>query len=126
MTPSHSQLEKRLRTRHPSAIYVSVFYGENKTFFGLLADLSSTGFRLSTEQAIIVDKHYDLMIRNPFSEHSDELKAFSAQAMWSRQSDDGLYDSGFQFVDFEGETKALFTRISEDFEDIAQVMNEQV
>lgn len=121
-----SSLEKRLRTRHPSAIYVSVFHGADRAFFGLLADLSSSGFRLSTEQAIIVDKHYDLLIRNPFSEEANEYKAFSAQAMWTRQSDDGLYDSGFKFVDFEGETKALFTHISENFEAIARAMNEQV
>jgi PilZ domain len=118
-----SELENRLKKRYPSSLYVSVFLGSNGEFFGLLADLSGTGFKLTTGAEITINTEYALAIKNPFSGRSDELNHFAVQSVWCQQNQDGLYDAGFQFIHFEPETEKLFKRLSIDFESTARSMN---
>jgi len=118
-----SELENRLKKRYPSSLYVSVFLGTSGEFFGLLADLSGTGFKLTTGDEITLDTHYELAIKNPFSGRSDELNQFSVRSIWCQQNRDGLYDAGFHFLSFDTETEKLFKRLSIDFESTSRSIN---
>jgi hypothetical protein len=125
-----SEIEKRLKTRYPPSIYVIVYKGDDldpaskaQAFFGMLADLSTTGFKLSTESEILTDQEYLLAIRNPFSGRSGELNPFTVKAIWCSQNQDGLYDAGFQFVSYQGESEMLFKRLITDFESTARSIN---
>lgn len=118
-----SDIEKRLTARYPPSIYVSVFNGGNYSFFGLLADLSKTGFKLSTQAKISVDQQFELALKNPFSGKSNDYNQFSVQAKWCKKNHDGLYEAGFEFLDFQDASKSLFERLNADFETTAIAMN---
>lgn len=117
---SQSELENRLKQRYPSSLFVSVFLGSDKEFFGLLVDLSSTGFKLSTGAELLTKQEYGLAIRNPFSGRNEDFNYFSASAIWCQEGQDGLYEIGFQFASFEEETEGLFKRLLTDFESTAR------
>ena len=123
-----SELEKRLKTRYPSTIYVSVFMASDYEFFGLLADLSSSGFKLCSDSEIISAQEYALAIRNPFSGRSGEFIPFTVKAIWCHKSNDGLYEAGFQFPDSadaadDSTSEAFFKQLREDFEATARAIN---
>ncbi len=118
-----SEIEKRLQTRYSPSLYISVFEGSDDDFFGLLADLSSTGFKLSTGNETEKGKVYRFSVKNPFSGRGGELNYFRAEQVWCKNSDDGLLESGFQFAGYEGESEKLFKRLIIDFESTARSMN---
>jgi len=120
---ARSELEKRLRNRYPPTLYVSVYDGDTEDFFGLLADLSRTGFRVSSKNDLSVDRDYNLAIKNPFSKSSETLNCFVVKAVWCEQNKDGLFDTGFKFVSFEDESEDLFKRMMEDFAETAKSIN---
>ena len=127
MTPS--ELEKRLKIRYPSTIYVSVYTGNNYEFFGLLADLSGSGFKLCSDSEIISAQDYALAIRDPFSERGGEYIPFSVRAIWCHKSNDGLYEAGFQFPDSaNGGTgsagESFFKQLRDDFKATARAINQ--
>lgn len=117
---TQSDLEKRVKARYPASMFVSVYLRSNNEFFGLLADLSSTGFKLTSEAEITADTEYELAIRNPFSGHHGELNFFSVKAIWCGKNNDGVFDSGFNFLKHDQACEALFTRLKEDFESLSQ------
>lgn len=118
-----ADIEKRLQTRYPPTIYVSVFDAISHKFFGLLADLSQTGFKLCTQLDLSTNKHYELALRNPFSGTGNDFNRFSVTIKWSKKNPDGIYEAGFEFINFSDESKALFERLKLDFETTAKAMN---
>ena len=118
-----ADIEKRLQERYPPTIYVSVFQGDDNGFFGLLADLSHTGFKLCTQLDLSSNETYELALRNPFSGRANDFNQFSVIAKWSKKNPDGIYEAGFEFVGFADESKALFERLNLDFETTAKAMN---
>ena len=121
---TQSELEKRMRARRTAYLYVSLYLKSNHHFFGLLADLSKTGFKMTSESEIESDKEFELAIKNPHMAPANTLNFFSAKAMWSTPQENGIYETGFQFVERSTESAALFRRLEGDFEATAKAIYE--
>src|SRR5690606_15600438 len=113
---SRRELEQRMATRYPPSIYVSLYHANNHDFFGLLADLSETGFKLVSDSEIVTDQHYTLSACNPFSVTLGDYITFTVNAIWCRKNDDELYEAGFQFTETNDESEKLFSQLTTDFE----------
>lgn len=121
---SQSELEKRIRERRTAYLYVSIYTKSNNNFFGLLADLSDTGFKMTSETSIECDKDYDLAIKNPHMAPANTLNFFSAKAMWCTDQGNGIFETGFQFTERADNTNALFGKLEGDFEATAKAIYE--
>ena len=58
-----------------------------------------------------------------FAGRSDDLNHFSVSAVWCKENEDGLYDAGFHFIAYEGDSEKLFERLLIDFESTARAAN---
>lgn len=113
---SKADLEKRVRDRQTAYLYVSIYKEDGGGFFGLLADLSKGGFKLTSEKAVESNQEYKLAIKNPHLSPADQVNTFVAKAMWSTEKEHGLFETGLQFVSSSDDAKALFQRLERDFE----------
>ncbi len=121
---SQSDLEKRVRDRQTAYLYVSIYQADAGSFFGLLADLSKGGFKLTSEKIIESDKEYKLAIKNPHLDPPDQINTFSAKSMWSAEKEHGIFETGFQFVSASEGAKSLFMKLESDFESTANAIRE--
>lgn len=116
---SQSDLEKRVKDRQTAYLYVSIYRADGGNFFGLLADLSKGGFKLTSEKAIEADKEFKLAIKNPHLDPADQINTFSAKSMWSSEKEHGIFETGFQFVSASEGAKSLFLKLEADFQSTA-------
>lgn len=121
---SQSDLEKRVRERQTAYLYVSIYQADGGNFFGLLADLSKGGFKLTSEKPIESDKEFKLAIKNPHLDPPDQVNTFSAKSMWSAEKEHGIFETGFQFISASDGAKSLFLRLEADFESTANAIRE--
>lgn len=121
---SQADLEKRIRDRQTAYLYVSIYKANGGNFFGLLADLSEGGFKLTSEEAVESEKEFDLAIKNPHLDPADQINTFSARSMWSAEKEHGIFETGFQFVELSKGAEALFSRLESDFEATAKAIQE--
>ncbi len=121
---SKEELEKRIRERRTAYLYVSIYKASGGGFFGLLADLSRSGFKLTSEAAIEENTEFNLAIRNPHLVPADQINTFTAKSMWSSAKEHGLFETGFQFVSASDGAKGLFLRLEKDFEATAKAIQE--
>lgn len=121
---SQADLEKRVRDRQTAYLYVSIYKADGGSFFGLLADLSKSGFKLTSEKAVTADAEYKLAIKNPHLSPADQINTFVAKAMWSAEKEHGLYETGLQFVSASDGAKALFLKLERDFEATAKAIRD--
>ena len=113
---SKAELEQRVRERQTAYLYVSIYQADGGKFFGLLADLSKGGFKLTSEQAVEEGVEFKLAIKNPHLDPADQINTFSAKSMWSAEKEHGIFETGFQFVSASENAKALFIKLENDFE----------
>jgi len=113
---SQAELEKRVRDRQTAYLYVSIYMADGGSFFGLLADLSKGGFKLTSEKEVPADTEFKLAIKNPHMAPADQINTFVAKSMWSAEKEHGLYETGLQFVSASDGAKALFIKLERDFE----------
>jgi hypothetical protein len=121
---SQGDLEKRIKDRQTAYLYVSIYKADGGEFFGLLADLSQNGFKITAEKSIEADKEFKLAIKNPHLDPADQINTFTAQSMWTAEMDHGLFETGFQFVSASDGAKVLFERLEVDFESTATAIQE--
>jgi hypothetical protein len=122
-TMNRDNLEKRVSKRYPPTVYVNIYEADTNKFFGLMADLSKTGFKLSSQNELTTNQPYHLAIRNPFASPKAPLYPFVVKAQWCRQREDGVYETGFEFIELEKESDDLFVRLNEDFQAAANLIN---
>ena len=121
---SKADLEKRVRDRQTAYLYVSIYNEQGGGFFGLLADLSKGGFKVTSEKPIENNKDYKLAIKNPHMAPADQINTFVARAMWVADKEHGLYETGFQFVSMTEEAKGLFAKLERDFSATSKAIQE--
>ncbi len=113
---SQADLEKRVRDRQTAYLYVSIYKADGGSFFGLLADISKSGFKLTSESPVEGDQEFKLAIKNPHLDPANQVNTFVAKSMWSAEKDHGLHETGFQFVSASKGAQALFIKLESDFE----------
>lgn len=121
---SQADLEKRVRDRQTAYLYVSIYKADGGSFFGLLADLSKGGFKLTSEKAIPENTEFKLAIKNPHMAPADQINTFIAKSMWSAEKEHGIFETGLQFVSASDGAKALFLKLERDFEATAKAIQE--
>lgn len=121
---SQADLEKRIRDRQTAYLYVSIYKANGGNFFGLLADLSEGGFKLTSEEPVESEKEFDLAIKNPHLDPGDQINTFSARSMWSAEKEHDIFETGFQFLELSKGAEALFSRLEGDFEATAKAIHE--
>lgn len=93
--------------------YLRVFDMESGVILGHLADVTTSGFMLLSDQALPVEKQY-LLKMDVEDENSQELSIeFSAYSIWSKQdaSSQHFYDTGFQLLNPSRAATALFQNL---------------
>src|SRR5690606_19388388 len=105
-------------------LYVSIYQAEGGKFFGLLADLSEGGFKLTSEAPIEANKEFSLAIKNPHMDPAYQINTFTAKSMWHSEKEHGLHETGFQFVELSKAAEALFAKLESDFEATAKAIRE--
>jgi c-di-GMP-binding flagellar brake protein YcgR len=121
---SQEDLEKRVKDRQTAYLYVSIYKADGGNFFGLLADLSKGGFKLTSEKPVEADKEYKLAIKNPHMSPADQINTFVAKALWSAEKEHGIFETGLQFVTASENAKALFTKLEGDFESTSRAIQD--
>jgi len=118
------ELEKRVRDRQTAYLYVSIYHANGGGFFGLLADLSKSGFKLTSEKPIENNKEFKLAIKNPHMAPADQINTFVARSMWAAEKEHGIFETGFQFVSMSEDAKGLFVTLERDFAATSKAIQE--
>ena len=118
------ELEKRVRDRQTAYLYVSIYNANGGSFFGLLADLSKSGFKLTSEKPIENNKEFKLAIKNPHMAPADQVNTFVARSMWVAEKEHGIFETGFQFVSMSDDAKGLFVTLERDFAATSKAIQE--
>ena len=121
---SQAELEKWVKDRQTAYLYVSIYKADGGSFFGLLADLSKGGFKLTSEKPVEADQDYNLAIKNPHMAPADQINTFVAKAMWSAEKEHGIFETGLQFVSATDNAKALFAKLERDFESTSKAIHD--
>ena len=121
---SKQDLEKRVRDRQTAYLYVSIYNANGGGFFGLLADLSKSGFKLTSEKPIENNQEFKLAIKNPHMAPADQINTFVARSMWAAEKEHGIFETGFQFVSMSDDAKGLFVTLERDFAATSKAIQE--
>ena len=98
--------ERRDDKRHNLIYYLRVWDVEEGELLGHLADLTTGGFMLVSEQPVEVGKEYALEVQWEDEGEPREIR-LRAQSRWSNNdANPAFYDTGFRLVDTA--TDALF------------------
>ncbi len=85
-------------------IYMAVFNRTHGNFVGSVVDVSISGIRLMSKEALTVHKVYEFKMELPNSkpESGTQEFEFDVRCMWCRKDvHSDLYDSGFEFRNIE-------------------------
>jgi hypothetical protein len=94
--------------------HLRVFEGRNRRFLGQLADITTKGLMLITENPIPTDRRFSLTMDLP--KHDTGRLSISALSKWCRRDKAGeFYRSGFALEEIPAADLALVRRLVRDF-----------
>lgn len=111
-----SPAEKRKLERRHLLYYLRIWDADNDRMLGHLADVSTDGFMLVSEEKIDNDKKFNIEMRLPSIAGETEAVAFAATSCWSTNDVNQMfYDTGFKFSDISEENVARIVSIIEEY-----------
>ncbi len=109
------QERRNLKRRH-LLYYLRVFDAATGVLLGKLVDISADGMMLISEQAIELDRCFQLEMDLPANEGITERISFTARSAWCREDiNPDFYDTGFQIVKLDPGTSQLIERLIDHF-----------
>ena len=97
---THSMGERRHVERRHLVYYLRAWDSNNNQMLGHIADFTSHGLMLISEEPIRVGDEYQLQVRVPDAQGSIRPLNFKAVCRWSGSDiNNSLFDSGFEMVE---------------------------
>jgi len=107
-------MKARESERTRLVFHLRVFEGRNRRFLGQLADITTKGLMLITENPILPNRRFSLIMDLP--KHDTGRLAIRAQSKWCRQDKAGeFYRAGFLMEEIPALDLALVRRLVRDF-----------
>ncbi len=104
--------EKRKLKRRYLLYYTRVFDREHHNLVGHLADITTEGAMLISEQPLVTDQVYRFKLELSADVAEQPYLEFSARCLWSQPDlNPECYSSGFQLLDLSAEQVAIIERI---------------
>ena len=97
--------ERRQAKRHELTLALNVFDADRNVLMGGLADLTTEGLLLYSEDPIPLQREYFLEIRLEamnaalfYNDGENKQVRFKARSLWRSEAEDGFYKTGFQVL----------------------------
>ncbi len=105
--------EKRNKTRRVFSYYMQLVDATTKELIGHLADISTGGFKLDSEEPIPVEKEFRFHLALTPDVASKPFMIFRAQSKWSQADpiDPFVYNTGFHITEMHYEDRNIFNRV---------------
>lgn len=109
-------MNERKTRRQPLSYWLRVFDADQDEPLGNLADITSEGFSVMSEQRGTPGTVVNVRMQLPSEMSGPDELAVAARVRWSRPgSPKGFNRLGFQFVDVDEETRAVIERLIHQF-----------
>jgi hypothetical protein len=105
--------EKRQLQRRDFSLYMNVTEEPAGRILGILADISTAGFKLEGKRAIPIQVNFQLRIQHTHEISSKLYMMFTARACWSERDPyhRSFYNTGFQIVDMTPADYDIFVQM---------------
>lgn len=107
--------ESRKESRKKFSYYMQLTDAVTRKLVGHLADISTGGFKLDSEQPIPVDTEYRFHLALTGEVASKSYMVFQARSKWCQSDpiDPFVYNVGFHIIEMTPEDRTIFTRVVE-------------
>ncbi len=112
--------EKRGEKRRHLLCYLRVFDRAREELLGRVADITTEGMMLVSDEPVPTGARYRLWMEYPLEDADMGRILLEAESLWCRRAENPeLHECGFAFVDLEPETARDIRRLIDelDFED---------
>jgi hypothetical protein len=108
--------ERRKFRRRKTGVFFGIFERNTDKYFGRLVDITIQGVLLISERPIETDVVYQFRMDLPEEVCGVTSIIFDAESRWTQKSkEDGLYDTGFQFIRITPEDIEVIEYILDNF-----------
>lgn len=110
-----SQKEKRVEKRKDFSYYMQLTDAKTKEVVGYLADISTGGFKLDSNEPIPTNKVFRFHFALTPDVAEKPFMIFSAESKWSQRDpvDPFVYNTGFHLIEMHPEDREIFIRVLE-------------
>jgi hypothetical protein len=115
-----SVIDKRNQERWALTNYLRVFDRNTERLVGHVADLTTEGLMLISEQPLAMNVTYDLKMDIPAAEQETVVIVFSARSVWSKPDiNPHFYDTGMQLMDPPAEVLSAIGKLVNDLKNLS-------
>lgn len=108
--------ERRQLKRQHIMFYSRVFDRQTGVFLGYLGNLTPDGAMIISEEALEIEKIYQLRIDLPEDMYAKSLLNLTARSVWCKEDiDPNFYNVGFSMEGVDDEDVAIINQIIEDY-----------
>lgn len=106
----------RVLERRHLIYYLRVFDRNTGQLIGHLTNITSEGAMLTSEAPIEINTIFQLGMELPSNIKQDRQITFDAKSLWCKKDTDiGLYETGFQIQNLDSENTKIIEHLIEDF-----------
>jgi hypothetical protein len=109
-------IEKRTLKRWHLIFYLRVFDEDTTKLLGYIADISTCGMMLISDQPILLQRDYNLWVDVPQEDGPRVRVSLKARSLWSKKDvNPDFYDTGFCLINATSEQLHRIQLIIDDF-----------
>lgn len=110
-----SEQDRRQYERYSTDFYLCVYQQNQTSPLGQVIDISLGGLQLISNDPIVIDQRFNLLMEVSLESGTHEKMWFEAESVWSREDDNSdSYNTGFQFLNLAPESLQALQRIADE------------
>jgi len=113
MSQEKSSSDKRAESRKDFSYYMQLTDAETKEIVGYLADISTGGFKLDSNEPIPIEKEFRFHFALTPDVATKPFMIFSAKSKWCQRDpvDPFVYNTGFHVIEMHPMDRDIFNRV---------------